>query len=209
MRLTSLAAATFVAALTSVGSANIYGGAGGALVDNGNAVFTINVADAGVVGTFNSVSLLNLVHDWCGDVQITLTLPDSTVVSLVNRIGVPATTSGDTSNFNGNYTFADSGFTPQLDGNIWTEAALGGTSYNLRSGIYAASGAGSGAGIPLNPLIAGHSVTGAWKLTVSDLALFNSGTLGSWSLDFSVVPAPAGVAVVALSGLFAGRRRRA
>src|SRR5262249_49586586 len=155
------------AAIVGSASANIYSGPGGALVDGpgGVAIFTINVADTGNVGTFNNVTLTNFAHTWCGDVTVTLTLPDSTVISLVDRIGVPATLSGDSSNYNGNYTFADSGFSPLADGNLWTEATMGGTAYDLRSGIWAASGAGSGAPINLNALIAGHSITGAWKLT--------------------------------------------
>jgi len=195
--------------VASVASANLYFGPGGAIPDGpgGSVVFTINVGDVGTVSTFNAITLINLAHTWVGDVKVTLTLPDLTEVSIVDRIGVPTTLSGDSSNYNGTYKFADSGFTPLADGNIWTEATLGGSSYNLRTGTYAASGAGSGAAINLNALIAGKSISGSWKLTITDSAGFDTGALGSWSLDFSVVPAPGALALLGLAGL-GGRRRR-
>ena len=198
--------------IAGIASANIYTGPGGPIPDGapgvpGVAMFTINVADAGTVGTFNNLTLTSFSHTWCGDVKITLTLPDLTVISIVDRIGVPTTPSGDSSNYLGTYKFADSGFTPLVDGNIWSEAALGTTNYNLRSGTYAASGVGSGAQINLNALIAGKNITGDWKLTISDAAAFDVGTLASWSLDFGVIPAPGVVALFGLVGLVGGRRR--
>ncbi len=196
-------ATSIAATVASVAAANTYNGAGGAIPDNApaGAIFQINVADAGVVGVFNGVTLNGLNHTWCGDIKITLTLPDSTVISIVDRIGKTSASSGfgDSSDFAGNYTFTDAG------GDIWAAAAA--TTGPVPAGAYRATGALSSTPIDLNALIAGHSVTGTWTLTVSDNAAGDTGSFTDWVLDFSVVPAPGAVALLGLAGLTARRRR--
>ncbi|MBL9148310.1 MAG: proprotein convertase P-domain-containing protein [Phycisphaerae bacterium] len=196
----------------SAANAAVYSGFGGAIPDSnsgnpGVVSYSITIEDNLTITGVNAITLKGLSHTWAGDLAITLTGPDATSVSLVNRVGVPNTPSGDSSNYNGDYAFADSGFS-YGDGNLWTEASLGDTSYTIRSGTYAASGAGSGAAINLNALFAGKSLAGTWTLTISDNASFDTGSLGEWCLDVAVVPAPGAAALFALVGL-GGRRRRA
>ncbi|MFO0829961.1 MAG: proprotein convertase P-domain-containing protein [Phycisphaerales bacterium] len=193
---------------SAAANASLYVGAGGSLVDAsdlpGVASFTINVGDAGTVGAINGITLSNLSHTWVGDVQITLTLPDATTVSLVNRIGYTGSLFGDSSNYLGTYAFADGG------ANLWeiaTDPGHGNT-YNIASGTYAASGAGSGTPINLNALLVGKSIAGAWTLTITDYESGDTGSLGGWTLDVAVVPGPGGACALALGCAMGHRRRR-
>ncbi len=213
--LTLFPAVACVVALSAASGAmaDVFNGTGGPLADNNGSVngvttFSLNVANAGVVGAFNGITFTTLSHTWVGDLQITLTLPDATTVSIVDRIGVVGSGFGDSSNFLGNYTFADGG------ADIWAIATIpgNGTSFNIPSGTYAATGAGSGAAINLNALLAGKSVTGLWTVTVTDFAGGDTGSLGSWSINVGIVPAPGAIALLMpLCGLAGGvgRRRRA
>jgi MYXO-CTERM domain-containing protein len=204
-----------IAAAASATSGNVYCGAGGSLVDFGTApgvaTFTINVTDAGVVGTFNGLTLTNFTHTWAGDLVATLTLPDATVVSLFDRIGKTNATTGfgDSSDFNGNYVIADGG------ANLWAAAFAAPGAGAIPGGSYYATGSGVGsttatgpAALNLNALLAGKSITGTWTLTITDFAGGDTGALGEWCLDIGVVPAPGAMALLGLAGL-AGRRRRA
>lgn len=202
-------------AVVSASHADVYSGPGGDIPDSVSGVpgvvqFSIWIdAPDQTVAQVNSITLKDLTHSWAGDLIVTLTAPDSTTVTLFHRIGVfPPPPSGDSSNFDGDYAFADSGFT-YGDGNIWTEAALGGTDYTIRSGTYAASGPGSGDAINLNALLSGLSANGAWVLTISDNASFDTGHLAEWCLDFTLVPAPGAFAALVVAAACRGRRRRA
>lgn len=201
-----LVAASLAAAVASVASANFYSGLGGAIPDNSpaGAAFTINVGDAGQVGTFNGITLTGLTHTWAGDLVISLVLPDATTVSIANRIGKTSSVSGfgESSNFGGNYTFNDTG------ADIWAAGLGGGSDFIIPSGAYRATGALVSTPIDLNALIAGKDITGDWKLIIVDAAGGDIGALVEWSLDFSVVPAPGAMALLGLAGVVGGRRRR-
>lgn len=196
--------------LASVASANIYGGPGGAIPDapaNGTpgvATFLITVGDAGQVGSFNGLTLSGLAHTFLGDLTATLTAPDGTVVTIFDRVGKTSPDSGfgDSSNFLGTYVFKDGG------AGLWAAAAAVNGATVVANGNYSASAALTGAAISLQAALAGHSVTGDWKLTIADYGVGESGTLGNWQLDFSVVPAPGVLATLAL-GVLGARRRRA
>ncbi|MFO0829477.1 MAG: proprotein convertase P-domain-containing protein [Phycisphaerales bacterium] len=200
-----LAAGSVAFLLSGVAAADIFNGSGGSIPDNNPAgiVSTINVANAGQVGVFNGLTINGLTHTWVGDVVITLTLPDATVITIADRIGKTSATTGfgDSSNFGGNYTFNDAG------GDIWASAASGDTNFVIPTGAYRASAALTGAAINLNALIAGKNVTGDWKLTITDGAAGDTGSYTDWSLNFSIVPTPGALALLGLAGL-AGRRRR-
>jgi len=131
-----------------------------------------------------TVTLNNLTHSWVGDLIANLTyVPTNTTVSLFNRIGRPTDTFGDSSNFNGNYSFNDA-----FTGNIWSVAAsLGGTS-NIPSDNYFPTGAGSATLAPMLTSLGGSQTAGDWRLTISDNAEDDTGSLGSWTLNLEGTP---------------------
>lgn len=204
-RTTTALAVALAAGCTGCAAAQ-YGGSGGALNDAGNApgvtTFTITVLDEGTVGTFGKLTLANLQHSWCGDLKITLTAPDASSVSIVDRIGYPGSLFGDSSNFLGTYAFADGG------SDLWALATQqgNGSAYNIASGTYGATGSG-GAAVALAAFLEGRNAHGLWTLTITDAESGDVGSLGGWSLDMTVVPAPGVLAAMApLAAL--GRRRR-
>lgn len=196
-----------LAAACSCGATAQYSGSGGALNDAldepGVTTFTITVLDVGTIQSFGSLALTNFQHSWCGDVQITLTAPDASSVSIVDRIGYTGSLFGDSSNYLGSYAFADGG------ASIWAIATQqgNGTTFNIPTGTYAATGAG-GAAVDLSAFFLGKSAFGTWTLTVTDFESGDTGSLGSWGLNFGVVPSPGALAFIA-AGLVRRSRRRA
>ena len=198
------------ASLTAMASANVYNGVGGALNDNnvnaGVTTFNINVADAGALNSI-SVTLTGLNHAWVGDLAAEVT-HNAVTVSLFFRIGYTGSGFGDSSNFNGNYTFKDAGpYGPNATGSLWNEATLGDSTYNLRSGSYYASGGNPGNQTFLS-LFNGTDVNGTWTIKFTDFATPDAGSLTSWSLDLGFVPSPGAMALLGVAGL-CGRCRRA
>ena len=131
-----------------------------------------------------TVTLNNLTHTWLGDLIANLTyVPTNTTVSLFNRIGRPTNTLGDSSNFNGNYSFNDA-----FTGDLWTVAASGNSSFNIPSGNYFPTGADSGTLVPILTSLGGSQTAGDWRLTISDNAPGDAGSLGSWTLNLEGTP---------------------
>ncbi|GEA28839.1 hypothetical protein MiAbW_03420 [Microcystis aeruginosa NIES-4325] len=131
-----------------------------------------------------TVTLNNLTHSWLGDLIANLTyVPTNTTVSLFNRIGRPTNTLGDSSNFNGNYSFNDA-----VTGNLWTVAASGGSDFVIPSGNYFPTGAGSGTLVPMLTSLGGSQTAGDWRLRISDNAPGDAGSLGSWTLNLEGTP---------------------
>ncbi len=131
-----------------------------------------------------TVTLNNLVHPFIGQLIANLTyVPTNTTVSLFNRIGRVITGVGDSSNFNGNYSFNDA-----FTGNIWSVAASGNSSFNIPSGNYFPTGAGSDTLVPMLTSLGGSQTAGDWRLTISDNGLENTGSLGSWTLNLEGTP---------------------
>lgn len=129
----------------------------------------INVTQA-----FNLASLavhVDLPHTWVGDLTITLTSPTGTVVTLLDRPGVPGSGSGCNNN-DIHVTFADGQPDP--------ESTCTGTSADAWPVTDAA---------PATPLsaLAGETTLGNWTLTAVDAAGGDTGSIVSWSL----IPTPA------------------
>lgn len=186
-------------------------GSGGSIPDNdANGISSTINAGVGVTAV-NYVRIEGLTHTWVGDVHIWLTNPDGGMVDLVNRINrtVDSGTSfGDSSNYNGDYTFAMDGL------NIWDEAiALTSSADDLASGRYRASTnlvtgdtATSYAETDLNSLVTANA--GDWTLTITDSAGGDTGEFASWYIDVTPVPEPATLSLLALGGLAALKRRK-
>ncbi|TRU69340.1 MAG: PEP-CTERM sorting domain-containing protein [Microcystis viridis Mv_BB_P_19951000_S69] len=150
-----------------------------------------------------TVTLNNLTHTWIGDLIATLTyVPTNTTVSLFNRIGRLSSGDGDSSNFGGDYSFNDA-----FTGNIWAVAASGDGSFVIPSGNYFPTGANSGTLVPILTSLGGSQTAGDWRLTISDNAGEDTGSLGSWTLNLQGTPIPepsSGLGLLALGLLGAG-----
>lgn len=179
-------------------------GAGFSIPDN-NSTATTSTITIGVDETITNidVSIFGLTHTWVGDLIGRLTSPDGTTADLFVRVG-PGTF-GDGSNLNGNYTFADGGL------NFATAAGSVGGNQTVAPGTYQAATNGDGA-ISLSSAFAGQSTLGDWTLSVSDNALFDTGSVGGWGLNItsnvSAVPEPGSLMLVVFAGLVLIRRRR-
>ena len=153
-----------------------------------------------------TVTLNNLTHTWLGDLIANLTyVPTNTTVTLFNRIGRVSSSVfdfGDGSDFNGNYSFNDA-----FAGDLWTVAASGDSSFDIPSGNYFPTGAGSGTLVPILTSLGGSQTAGDWQLTISDNAGLDTGSLGSWTLNLEGTPIPepsSGLGLLALGLLGAG-----
>ncbi|MEM7453726.1 MAG: proprotein convertase P-domain-containing protein [Planctomycetota bacterium] len=152
-----------------------------------------------------SITLNDFDHTWVGDLVGTLThVNTGTEVTIFNRVDVYGTSgSGDGSNMFGDYTFGDGG------DDFWREANSGNSSYVLSPGMYEATDE-QGNVNSLQAAFAGESTAGVWRLTIEDADANESGSFGSWQINFSsTIPEPTSLGVVAgLLGLAAIARRR-
>ncbi|MBE8995354.1 proprotein convertase P-domain-containing protein [Microcystis aeruginosa] len=132
-----------------------------------------------------TVTLNNLTHTWVADLIANLTyVPTNTTVTLFNRIGRAGSSNlGDSSNFNGTYSFNDAS-----TGNIWSVAASGNSTFVIPSDNYFPTGAGSGTLVPMLTSLGGSQTAGDWRLTISDLGTNDTGSLGSWTLNLEGTP---------------------
>ncbi|MFM6631584.1 MAG: proprotein convertase P-domain-containing protein, partial [Microcystis panniformis] len=131
-----------------------------------------------------TVTLNSLTHTWVGDLIANLTyVPTNTTVTLFNRIGLVSSGLGDSSNFNGTYSFNDA-----FAGNIWSIAAGLPNTGDIPSGNYFPTGANSGTLVPILTSLSGSQTAGDWRLTISDNASGDTGSLGSWTLNLEGTP---------------------
>ncbi len=123
------------------------------------------------------VTLTGLNHTWAGDV--TATISNGTVTStLFARVGDPGGTSGDSSAFNGDYTFSD-------DGNdLWAEADDAGFGVTIPNLDYKASGVANSQ-VVLATDFENQSSAGTWTLFMSDVASGDTGSLIGWGIQLT------------------------
>ncbi|MDA0803410.1 MAG: proprotein convertase P-domain-containing protein [Planctomycetota bacterium] len=212
MKLLSLAvAATLVASTSAWAGSQVFTGSGGAVADSAGSpastVFTVTIGDdAGTVDGIDFVSLVGFSHAYCGDLgaQLRHTAGGLTVsVDLFERIGYPSSgIYGDSSDFLGTYSFADSSFS-----SIWSAAAGVGATSPIPNGAYFASRDG-GIRVNFKHAFDGMEAAGTWELVITDYQQDTSGQLGSWQLSVSTtVPAPGALSL--MGALAWGGRRRA
>jgi hypothetical protein len=162
---------------------------------------TFNVS--GLVGTVTSVTIdVTMTHTWVGDVDAVLMAPGGAPsLVIVSRIGVTSAGSfGDSSNYSGTYTFADSAGSAAID-NIWSKAL--GTNgnpactdtCNLPSATYRTTGPGfTGQTNPppltsLNTTFGGLSpaaANGTWTLRLRDGGQGDTGPVTAANLTINV-----------------------
>ena len=172
----------------------------GPVVGNTNAgVFTsdINVANPGVITSFNSITLDNFSHTWVGDLVFELGHVDSgtTVIFMYRPLKVSAISGyGSDSDLNGTYTF-DNDLTSTFGSSdsIWLAASNNSV---IPGGTYAASadvftGSAKTSYQPVNlDVFAGESIAGTWELTIRDESIGDVGTFSGWQFNATVNPAP-------------------
>jgi uncharacterized repeat protein (TIGR01451 family) len=151
----------------------VYNGIPLTIPDNIPAGASSTATVAGVPGPLTSVQVrIVATHTWVGDLIFTLTSPMGTVITLLDRPGVPTSGAG-CSDDNINVTFQDGQPDP--------EAVCAG------SGNWPVTTAA-----PVTPLsgLNGQNANGTWTLSVSDNAGQDLGTVTEWELI--LLPAAAG-----------------
>jgi len=170
---------------------------GGAIDDGpaGSTSFVYTENTSGTLYNQNRVRL-DLSHTWVGDLTITLEHAGVTV-TLLDRVGVPATTFGSAANFNGIYTFADSGL-------AWDdyEDSDESTVFDIPEGVYELNNSDGSSLADFG----GLDIFGDWTLTISDAEQPDAGFLAEWGVE--TLPAPSAAALLGVAGVAASRRRR-
>lgn len=140
----------------------------------GGVTTTISVPDSFTVGDVRVRLTLN--HSFAGDLTATLSHAGRTV-TLMQRIG--GGYFGDDSDFQGVYTFADSGFTTIWQAavdNAPTTSSVIPTIPHRAADEYANT-------VSLRAAFAGLTSAGNWTLRISDNAQFSTGTLATWDIE--------------------------
>lgn len=164
----------------------------GSILDNSTLSLdhVVNPSD-GVILSLDEVRV-NLTHTFVGDLLITLSHIDSgRSVVLVDRPGVPQSTFGNGSDYDGVYAF------DAVSANIFPELTGGAV---VPPGIYRAAGDMS--------VFAGIDTAGTWRLSVTDSAGGDVGRVAGFSWTVTTVPTPGAAALAGLGGLAILRRRR-
>ena len=133
--------------------------------DPGVLTHTLNVPTSGLIGDLDVVLKIN--HTWVGDLDVVLTSPKGTSVSLFDRPGVPNTTFGCASD-DIDVTFDDEALLTAADLEITCNAPP------AISGDYQS--------IDLLSAFDGENMLGDWVLTITDNFGADVGTLVEWSL---------------------------
>lgn len=159
----------------------------------------------------NSITLEGLSHTWIGDLHAVLVDPSGDEHNIFVRPGLfNASGFGNSGDFlGGDYTFVESGAPNDLPTDSTAFDPPAGTYNQTFAGSPSAQWVDGNLGIFNTPLSAIAGDAGDWTLKIYDWAGGDSGSLGGWSIDVELVPAPAGLAVFALFGLAGTRRRRA
>ncbi len=153
----------------SLSSAQQFSAQGGLIPDNaGFVAFDLPVSGLPPSAAFPAFGLeqvcINLAHNYLDDLEIYLKSPDGTLIDLASRVGA------DSDNFTNTCFRADAGQsitegTAPFSGSFRPEGTLG----NVNNGQ--------------NP-------NGIWQILARDVAPPDEGNLLSWTLSFSVNPAP-------------------
>lgn len=142
----------------------------------------VGVSDDIVVPDNANITDLNIqltvTHTWVGDLIFTLEHVDTaTTMVLADRAGVPASTFGCSTD-NLDLWIDDEG----VDGNYED------TCLPTPPAITGSVVGGDPANVTLMAAFDGENINGTWRLTVSDNAGGDTGTLDSWTIEEPVVP---------------------
>lgn len=201
---------------------------------------TINVVDNEVIQDI-SVTIEGLQHTFAGDLVASLSRTDTngvlTTIQLFDRIqraNGPGGNFGDSSDFDGNYTFSSFEADPTNASNpasIWSEADNIPTSDvispslpsqlvanaffdSIPNSYFATDAIETPLSFATNPngtnRFAGQTTQGQWTFRIQDENLNNVGSFTGVTINFETVPEPgsAGLLAVGAFGFFYLRRRR-
>ena len=199
----AIAALLGVVATTSAMADVTGSGAGDSFTDNGGGSSVITIGTSESI-TDVEVVLTGLTHTWVGDLQLTLTGPDGTVMSLFDGIGsVGNGGAGDSSDFGGDYTIVDGG------ADLWAAAAAGANADVIAPGAYFATDLDNNA-LSFAATFAGKDTAGDWTLSHFDRAGGDTGAFTGWTLNITsaAVPEPGMIGLISLAGLGLVVRRR-
>lgn len=207
----ALAVSGLVLAMGSaVNAQSIYTSSGNSVLipDNNatGATLDIVIGDAGIIADMN-VGLI-ITHTWQGDLSATIEhVGVSGPVLLINRPGFPLSTFGYSGDNYGNIAGAGTYFVLDDEaGSVYDRPPGGGP--NNTTGTANVTGSWMPDGGLLSAFD-GQSITGTWRLKVTDHAASDSGAIRNLQLNF-IIPGPASAALLGVAGLLGiGRRRRA
>jgi subtilisin-like proprotein convertase family protein len=146
-----------------VGQALVAPGLPAAINDSQTTVSVLSVPQSLTLSDVNVRVQIN--HSWVGDLSIQLQSPLGTLVQLLDRPGVPASTFG-CGDDNMDVTFDDA------------------SGVNLETWCTGSTPWYNGVGAPVNPLSAfnGQNTSGNWTLRVTDSASGDTGSIINWQL---------------------------
>jgi len=214
----ALAGLTATALLAGSALADSASGPGGPVPDgNGSGVWQTALPNNPLVSTvvLNQVASIQSIvipvtvtHTWMGDLQAILFDPSGTGYNIFVRPGFTGTGFGNSGDLlAGTYTYVD-----PTSGNPTLPSAGNSVPGSTYSQNYGGSGTGIWTNGNLNVFDTGmNSISGAagvWTLKVYDWAGGDTGSIGSWTINYTSVPAPGALALLGLAGLVGGGRRR-
>lgn len=194
-----------LAAGAAANAGMIMNGSGGSIPDNNASGYVSTITspaiDTPITGI--EVAINGLSHAWIGQLAVSLIhVATGTEVFLFNRIGAPnGVGSGKNVTASGNYTFNDGAATT-----FHSAVNILGSGSTVASGTYRTTTL-NGIATSLATFV-GLSTNSAWNLKVVDRVSGVTGSFESWSVNLSFVPAPGPVALAAMAGVVAARRRR-
>ena len=183
----------------------------GSIPDNNTTGVSSTIAIGTGIASVQSITLTDISHTWVGDLIITVTAPDGSVVDLMRKLGSGTTGGvGDSSNFNAaTITFAVGG------ADMWALATNGanGDTFDIPSGTYAPfgnlfTGVASTSYSSSSYASFDNQLAGNWTIKVLDTAGADTGAIGSWQIEATPVPEPATMSALALGAVAMLRRRR-
>lgn len=181
----------------------IFAGGGGSIPNNTGVALQSDITVNTSAAITDVIFSVQLNHNWMGDVRARVTHVNSgSSAWLFYKVGATGGTgNGDASDFNGTYRFH-----PTFAGNLWSAAAIAGSSATVAQGDYAPTTINNAA-VSYGTFV-GLNAASDWKLEVWDNGTGGTGAVQGWSVEIFVVPPAGSVALAGVAGLISVRRRR-
>jgi len=204
------AKSAILASVAAVGIASTAGAQtfnGGAITINAFGIAnpypaTINVAGLPTSFASMTVTLTNINHTYSDDMGAVLVGPNGGKVILFDGPGSGAT-------LNGAWTWT---FDDAAAATLPTTGAMASGTFkpgqNQYSDVFSAPAPAGPYATSFSTAFGGSNPNGTWSLYIQDFVGGDGGSVASWSITFTQVPAPGAMALLGLAGVVGGRRRR-